>query len=171
MNCFTCGAQLNKSPSATNRAQREGRPLFCNKVCFGLSRRVERSAEQKKEEKRLYDIAYRDKNLKAIKAKKAAAFQRDYDPVKAAVHRKENMHKHIEYCRRPEYRKWKAEYDQKYLAKKEFGEFWEAAIAVYKIEAEVDSRMTRYEVYQSNGTINKTQKRKRDYERLISNES
>ena len=65
------------------------------------------------EEKRLYDAAYRKKNLAMLKAKKRAYFKRTYDPVKAAIGRKARMARHVAYCRRPEYREWKRAYDKR----------------------------------------------------------
>ena len=71
---------------------------------------------QKVAEKRLYDMAYRAKNLERIKAGKRAYFQRTYDPREAAVERKKRMHLHVAYCRQPRYKAWKREYDRKYRA-------------------------------------------------------
>lgn len=127
--------------------------------------------EQKKEIKRLYDIEYRKKNRELLKAKKAAWFQRDYDPVAAAVKRKKRMPLHVEYCRQPEYKKWKKKYDKEYRAKKMFGEFWQAFLIVMEINKEVLERASKYEMSYANGTLNKSQNRSREYERLISNKS
>jgi hypothetical protein len=132
-------------------------------------KKLYKTDEQKKEIKRLYDIEYRKKNLESIKKKKAAWFQRDYDPVKAAVKRKERMPYHVEYCQQPEYKKWKKKYDEAYRAKKQFGEFWQAFLIVTEINKEVLQRASRYEIGYTNGVVNKSQNRSREYERLISN--
>lgn len=78
------------------------------------------------------------------------------------------MHLHVEYCRRPEYREWKKGYDREYRCKQEYGPFWEAASILFDIENEINERISRYEIYQQNGTLNKHLNRRRDYERLIS---
>ena len=120
-----------------------------------------------KEEKRLYDIEYRKRNKDILRAKKAAWFQRTYDPVEAAKKRKARMPYHVEYCRQPEYKRWKRAYDMAYRARRQFGEFWESAIILQDLENEILSRVSRYEIGLMNETINKTQKRRREYERLI----
>ncbi len=165
--CAHCLKPVTQSASALGRAEREGRRVFCDRRCMGLARRVEKSKAQKVEEKRLYDEAYRQKNLAALKAKKAAYFQRTYDPAKAAVERKGRMAQHVEYCRRPEYKAWKAEYDRAYRAKADFGPFWEAALLLLQVDEEVASRMSRYEIYSANGTLNKSLRRKREYESSV----
>lgn len=152
-----------------NRAQKTGRPIYCGKICAGMKRQDEKTAEQKKEEKRIYDKKRREKYKDRIKAEKAAYFKRTYDPVEAAVKRKERMPKHVEYCQRPEYKAWKAEYDRKYLARKQFGEFWEAALALRSIEQEISERISETDLAVQKGTLNKSQTRKREYERLNRN--
>lgn len=126
---------------------------------------------EKKEIKRLYDIEYRKKNLELIKQKKHKWFKQSYDPIKAAAERKIKMPKHVEYCRRPEYVQWKQKYDEQYRAKKLYGEFWQAFLIVVAINEEVLKRASRYEIGYANGTVNKSQNRSREYERLIGNKS
>jgi len=152
-----------------NRAKKLGSPIYCGKECAGRRRRVEKTAEQKKEEKRLYDKKRREENAERIKAEKAAYFKRTYDPEKAAIKRKENMPKHVEYCQRPEYKAWKQQYDKQYLARKQFGEFWEAALALRSIEQEISERISETDLAVQKGTLNKSQTRKREYERLNRN--
>ena len=115
---------------------------------------------EKKRLKAEYDKAYRIKNRAKIKARKAAYFQKTYDPIKAAIDRKKRMPKHIEYCRQPKYKAWKKEYDRIYRAKKHYGEFWEAAIILNEIQQNVDNR----EAKKMNKIYNKSKKRKRAYE-------
>lgn len=82
--CAHCGADTAKDTSAINRANKEGRPLYCDRKCAGLARRgPEKTAAQKKEEKRLYDLNYRATNP-TLKARKAAYYQRTKDPVREA---------------------------------------------------------------------------------------
>jgi len=75
------------------------------------------------------------------------------------------MPQHLEYCRRPEYRKWKAEYDRKYLARKQFGSFGEAAIVLNELIAEIGERSTFTERAVDKDTLNKRNTRRRDYDR------
>lgn len=173
MNCICgyCRKKFDRNASAVGRAVRGGAKVYCNKSCAGLGRRKNKNDAQKKAEKRLYDIAYREKNSAALKIKKAARFQRDYDPVAAAVKRKETMPRHIGYCRKPEYKKWKKKYDEHYSAKKKFGEFYESFLLLKKIDEEIASRASKYEIGLENGTINKAQTRRRNYERTYSNQS
>lgn len=168
--CTSCGNTCEKSASSYNRAMKVGANLYCSKVCAGRGRRVAKTPAQKKEEKRLYDIEYRAKNQTRIKQNKAEYFRRTYDPVIAAVDRKTRSASHAEYCRRPEYVKWKSEYDQRYRAKKEYGEFWQSFLILRGIEKEVAERATKTEISAANGTLNKAQTRKRDYERAYSNQ-
>lgn len=65
-----------------------------------------------KEKKRLYDIEYRRLNRESLKKKKAVYFQKTYNPVEESVKRKLKMAEHVEYCRNPEYKKYKQQYDK-----------------------------------------------------------
>jgi hypothetical protein len=161
--CAYCGKPHGKSVSAVNRAVKAGLLIYCNRTCAGLAHRKEKTPEKKKEEKRLYDLNYRATSP-TLKARKAAYYQRTKDPVKEAAKRKERMSQHLEYCRTPEYRAWKKNYDQQYLAQKQYGEFAESAIALRLVEQEVKERITREEIYTINGTLNKKQTRRRIYE-------
>jgi hypothetical protein len=163
--CAYCGKDSEKHPNEVNRAKRKNAPMFCDKDCFGLSRRLHKTVEKKKLEKKLYDQKYRAKNLDRIKANKRAYFQRTYDPEKAAVERKKNMARHVEYCRRPEYRAKKRDYDKVYRAKQEAGEFWESYLLIQEIEKEIYSRMSWYEIHRENGQLNKATKRRIEYEK------
>ena len=115
-----------------------------------------------------YDRDYRANNGAILKAKKAAAYavsgpkNRD----KERDRRTARMPKHIEYCRRPEYRKKKVVYDRIHRAKEQFGEFAEAFLVLKDVQAEINSRMDWYERAKAKGTINKTKQRRRDYERI-----
>jgi hypothetical protein len=165
--CAHCGKSVEKAPGAVNRAKAVGMRLFCNFTCSGAARRTFKPKAQKIAEKRAYDMEYRRKNLASIKAKKHAHFKRTYDPVAAAEVRRARMPKHVEYCRQPWYRRWKRRYDTRYRAEKTYGPFAEAFLALLKVDKEVNSRMTDYEVRQANGTGNKWLQRRRDYERTI----
>lgn len=158
--CAHCGKVADKAAGHANRARERGLNLYCNRRCSGLGRRTGKTKAQRKEEKRLYDIEYRAKNLETIKAKKKAHFQKTYDRKAAAEYRKQRMHLHAEYCRRPEYRAWKREYDRKYRAK-EFGAFAEAYLLTMDLNREIKGRTTNHEVKYQNGCTNKAQRRKR----------
>ncbi len=168
--CAHCGKESSRRNSDVNRAIRKNAPLFCGKVCFGLSRRQQKTKAERVEEKRLYDIQYREKNRKLLKAKKAAYFQRTYDPAQAAVKRKERMPRHVEYCRRPEYRAWKREYDRQYRALRDYGEFSDCFLLIQDIRAECLSQQSDYEIRFAKGRVAMTQQRKRNYARSIRKE-
>ncbi|MDC9825654.1 hypothetical protein PRN20_18120 [Devosia sp. ZB163] len=163
--CAHCTATATTSNGNYNRAAKIGAPLYCGKECAGLARRKWKSPAQRKEEKRVYDAARRAELADEIKAAKRAYHLRTYDPAKAAVERKKRMPRHVEYCRRPEYRAWKRDYDRNYRAAKEYGEFAECFLLVMDIRAECLSQMTDYEIRLEKGTLSKTQKRRREYER------
>jgi hypothetical protein len=158
--CAHCGETADKATGHVKRARARGLKLYCDRRCSGLGRRDGKTKAQRVEEKRLYDMAYRAKNLESIKAKKKAHFQKTYDRKAAAEYRKQRMHLHVEYCRRPEYRAWKREYDRKYRAK-EFGDFAEAYMLTLDLNREIRGRTTRHEVKYQNGCTNKAQRRKR----------
>lgn len=157
VNCEQCGASIEKTVGHINRALKSGCKLFCNKKCFGLSRRLNLSIEQKKQIKSEYDKEFRIKNKDRLKKIKAEYHKKNYDPVKAAIYRKSRMPYHVEYCRQPKYKKWKQQYDEVYTAKKNYGEYYESAIALKNILSQIDNRETK----QLQGLSNKTQKRKR----------
>jgi hypothetical protein len=169
--CSYCGKPVSQPAGAINRARKYGRGIYCNRECSGLGRRKNKTPEQKKEEKRLYDMEYRNRNKELLKEKKAEWFSKTYDASKAREKRKARSAWHSEYCRRPEYKEWKRHYDQKYRAKKLFGEYWESSILLIGIDKEVTERMDRVEIYAIHGTLNKKLNRRRDYERTHSNKS
>lgn len=160
--CAHCGAMAEKEAGAITRAKLAGLRIYCNRTCSGLGRRTGKALEQKIAEKRLYDIEYRSKNLAAIKTKKRAYHLRSYDPDKARVERKTKMPRHVEYCRRPEYKRWKTIYDRKHRAKKFYGQFAEAAMTVIELNKEIKGRSTNAQIKFENETCNKTQRRRRD---------
>ena len=160
--CAYCDNRGEKPTGEINRAKAAGLNLYCNRKCAGLGRRCGKTKAQRVAEKAAYDQEYREKNLAKIKAYKKAYFKRIYDPVAAAVECKKNMARHVEYCRRPEYRAYKTVYDKKYRAKKFFGPFAEVAMLTIDLNREIKTRMTNHEIkYQNQGT-NKTQRRERE---------
>lgn len=158
LRCEWCGAPVVRLLASWKKT---GPHAFCDRKCFSANRVIERTVAQKKADKAAYDREYRVKNRRRIKRRKAEHFQRTYDPEKAAIDRQKRMPRHIEYCRQPEYRKWKKKYDSGYRAKKHFGEFADCAELLAKLEKTVAARMTDYEIRLNQGTLNKIQKRKR----------
>jgi hypothetical protein len=162
MLCGWCRQQVQQPTAKLNIALREQRPVYCNKDCAGMARRSGKTEAEKKAEKREYDKAYRAANFERIKAEKAAWFQANYDPAKASVERKARMHLHVEYCRRPEYRAKKAEYDRKRRFQ-EFGPFADAAMVLDQLEKEIRARASWYEVAVAKGYFTRNaQKRRRE---------
>lgn len=161
--CPQCKCEFETRKAYYDKAVNIGAPKYCGRVCAGLGRRSGKSEEQKKKEKAEYDKKYREIDKDIKKQKKANYFQRTYDPAKAAIERKKRMPKHIEYCRQPEYKKKKKEYDEKHRAKQNYGEFWESAIILKHLENIVDSRLAKNE----NNLINKSQKRKRLWKQIL----
>lgn len=166
--CEHCKKVATKSPGHVNRAKKIGAKLFCSKKCFSDSRKLEKPAEVRKKEKQEYDAEYRKKNAARRKIQKAEYFQRTYDPIAAREHRKTRMAAHVEYCRQPEYKKWKKDYDKKYLATKKYGDFWESAIILNTLEEAIPELMSKQEIRQQNNTNNKKKKRRRNYENINS---
>ena len=168
-NCAQCGKECDKPTGHVNRARERGLNLYCGRVCSGLGRRrkVQPTKDELIERKRLYDIEYRAKNLARIKADKAAYYAANHDRDKEQEYRQRTMARHVEYCRRPEYRAYKQQYDRQYRARQEYGEFWESFLLTQQIhEAAVEKAGGWYELALMKGTLNKAIQRRRDYERL-----
>jgi hypothetical protein len=160
--CAHCGRKARRPPGHVNRSRAQGLNLYCSRKCSGLGRRLNRSKAEKVEAKRLYDIEYQRINRPKRLAQKREYHRQTYDPLVAAIERKKRAPWHLEYCRRPEYRKWKSEYDKKYRASRTFGPFAEAYLTLRQIETAIRERITDYEVRQEKGTLNKSQQRRRE---------
>jgi hypothetical protein len=152
--CAWCSKSSLKETGAINRAKSASAPLYCDRECAGLGRRKGKTKQQLVDEKSAYDAAYREKNRAMLKAKKAERFRATYDPEKARIERASRMPRHVEYCRRPEYKAWKKQYDLDYRAR-EYGPFSEAYKLLLQIETEIDERASWYEVAVAKGTLNK----------------
>lgn len=145
-----------------NRSDRAGAPLYCGKGCALAARRVERTAEEKKALKAAYDRDYRKRDPEAMKAYKALYYQETRDPERERAVRKAKMPQHIEYCRRPEYKAWKHEYDIQRAAD-EYGEFADTWRLLLDLEKEIRSQATAYERRVANGYyLRSAQKRRRE---------
>jgi hypothetical protein len=149
---------VQQSRSSINRAIRQGKPLYCDRTCAGLARRV--PPKQKKEAKRVYDARRRVEKAAEIREQHRAYHQRTYDPVKARERRHANMGRHVEYCRRPEYRAYKADYDRQYRAD-EYGEYTEAYLLLLDLEQEIRSRATAYERRKARGYYTRAAQQRR----------
>ena len=138
---------------------------YCGRKCASMGRRKRKTLAQKKAEKAAYDRRYRAINLQEIKRKKREYFQRTYDPEKAAIERKKRARWHVEYCRRyyadPKNHAGKVEYDRKRRDRIHFGAFAECYELIRKIDEEVASKMSDYEIRLQQGTLSKAAKRKK----------
>jgi hypothetical protein len=158
LECDFCDAPIVRREASFAKY---GPRAFCDRQCFCQWRRKNKTAGQKKAEKAAYDREYRARNAERLRKIKADYFQRTYDPVAAAVERKKTMPRHVEYCRRPEYRRKKHVYDIKRRNRLQFGPFADCAILLRDLESEIGKRMSDYEIRLQQGTLNKAQIRKR----------
>lgn len=161
--CAQCTKEFEADSGRINRAKKERAPLYCDRTCAGLARRLKNppTLAERKAAKSTYDRAYRERNAAQRKRQKAAYYQRTRDPKKEAERRAKRMHLHVAYCQRPEYKAYKRDYDKRYRAKQEFGAFAEAALLLGELEQQLEQRATRYEIYRTNGTLNKALMRRR----------
>lgn len=158
--CRSCGATVRQSQGSINRAVREGKPLYCDRVCAGLARRI--SSSQKKRKKAAYDADRRIEKATEISAQKRDYYQRTRNPEKERQRRLATMERHVEYCRQPEYKVVKAEYDRERHAQ-EYGQYGAAYLLLLDLEREIRSRATSYERYKARGYYTRTsQQRRRD---------
>lgn len=161
--CAHCGATVLKRNADINRANKLGASLYCDRFCAGAARHLRhfKTEATKKREKAEYDREYRMKNKERLRAQKAEYFQRTYCPEKNKIRVQERMPKHLEYCRRPEYRAKKREYDRRRRAHLGYGEYAEAYLLTLDLRRECVSQMDAEEIRQINQTNLKSQKRKR----------
>ncbi len=170
INCAHCGLSVLIERGAVNRANARSARLFCGRACAGLARRVDASDAQKRAAKAAYDKRRRGILADEIRAAKAAYHKRTYDPERARAERKARAAQHAEYCRRPEYRQWKAEYDRRHRAR-EYGDYADAYLLALEIRRECLARADDYDIRLSAGTLNKSLQRRREYDRLNRNQS
>lgn len=142
LKCSQCGCDFKKSIGHYNRAMKEGLNVYCSRVCGGIGRRKNFTIDEKKRLKSEYDRKRRIELGDELLAKRLEYYYENRDKILASqtIYRKKHMQRHVEYCRQPEYREYKKGYDKKYNAKKNYGEFYEAALIVNDIETIVDSR-------------------------------
>jgi hypothetical protein len=160
--CAQCGTQASRKSGSVNRALKIGAPLYCGKTCAGLARRNKNppTEEERKAAKAAYDAKRRAEKAEEIKAAKAAYYQRTRDPEREREIRRQNKGRHVEYCRRPEYRAKKAEYDrQKHLA--EYGPLADAVPLLEELEREIRSRASSYAVRVAKGYYTRSAQNRR----------
>lgn len=162
--CAQCGCRAKRRKGHVNRAIKLGMRLFCGRTCSWSARRKWKTQEQKRLEKRIYDKDYRSKNRERLRPIRAAYFQKVYSaqPEKFREIRRKRMPAHVEYCRRPEYKKKKHIYDQRRYAIEKFGPMWESHVLVMDIIDECRKRESSYESRLKNGTLNKALQRGRN---------
>ena len=155
--CQYCGKVFEKYIGYYNRAKEIGAPLYCDKKCAGFGRR--KTIEEKKRLKQEYDQKRMDRHQLWFLLWRAFEFRVVYEenPEKYRKERQRRMKAHIEYCRNPEYRKKKKVYDQQRRAKIQYGDYSEAAIALYQLASIVDNRKAK----RDQDNINKSKKRRR----------
>lgn len=169
--CPQCGDSFSAKTGRANRADKIGAPLYCGRACAGIARRlvVPKSAEQKKAEKAAYDREYRRRDPEGMRIYKALYYQETRDPEKEREARKARMPQHVEYCRRPEYRAKKHEYDLERNAA-EYGEYADTWRLLLDLEKEIRSQATAYERRVANGYYTRNaQKRRRELWQLRKN--
>lgn len=152
--CPHCKKWFQPVTGAANRADKIGAPLYCSRVCSGLARRVNRSAEEKKAAKAAYDLQRRSELGEVLRKKKRDAYylRHDENKAKAAELRKtpEYKAKHLAYLSTPEYRAKKKDYDEE-LRKAEYGDFAETWRLLLGLEKEIRSRQSSYERRKARG--------------------
>ena len=160
--CPQCNASFAAMTKHANQADKIGAPLYCCMACAHIARRLPKSPEQKKAEKAAYDREYRARDPEALKAYKALHYQEFRDSEKERATRQLRMPQHVEYCRRPEYRAKKHEYDTvRYEA--EYGDYAETWRLLLDLEREIRSQATAYERRVANGYYTRNaQKRRRE---------
>jgi len=158
--CDQCGKQNTKRAADVRRAIVCGGGLFCDKVCFGLSRRKwltdEERIADRKERVRLYGIKRREELADQIKKQKADYFKRTYNPKSAKIERAKRMGWHVAYMREyykdPVKKAEKVAYDRERRDKAKYGEFWECAPILRELEEDIRGRFpTQYERMKARG--------------------
>jgi hypothetical protein len=173
LKCDYCNSTFTVKPNSIGsrkRSIRLGLPIYCNKKCTGLAIRTNETEEEKKLYKQWYDLFIRVSRtedeywLKYLQTAFSFAFDYAANPEKYKRIRQGKKESHNEYCRQPEYKKKKKAYDEVHRAKKFYGEYWEAAIALKTLENEIDDKEGR----RLNKLYNKsTTKRKRSWQKQL----
>lgn len=170
--CPQCGKEAEKDTGDVNRAKKLGLPIYCNRTCAGLARRCNRTDEEKKKIKSDYDKQRTDRHELWYLLWRGFEFRLDYEenPEKYRKERQRKYKKHLEYLRTDKYKAWKKEYDLKYLAKKDFGIYWESAILLKELENQLLKIRPDGIKFQM-GITNKKQKRQRLWQKAQTQKS
>jgi hypothetical protein len=171
--CCYCGKSFLVKENNIGQRKKSiklGLPIYCNRTCAGLGRRTNETPEEKKAIKAWYDqflaVSMTEEERELEELQRMVYFQWEYaqNPEKHRLRRQKRMEAHIEYCRQPEYKEYKKGYDEQYRAKKDYGEYWEAAIALKNLDKEIDYRESK----RQNKIYNKsTTKRKRAWQKQL----
>lgn len=160
--CPQCGGDFVTQNSRANRAERNGAPLYCGKVCSGLGRRNPNppTDTERKAAKAEYDREYRTRNADKRKRNHADWYRRNHDREKERAYRQANVERHNEYCRRPEYVKSKADYDKRkrYAA---YGEYADAVMVLDELMKEIRARADKYERAKARGYYTRAAQQRR----------
>jgi hypothetical protein len=173
--CTTCGKKLWLYPSAYNRGMKTGGRFFCNKRCFGLSRRSvdTRTDEQRKADKAKYDAIRRSHLREDLREQKRERYRITMTPERARElreRRKRQGYDHAEYCRRyyadPKRLARKRDYDERRRALKAMHgdpKWAECYRLLVRLEKLIRARQPWYERAKERGYYDRTsQQRKRD---------
>lgn len=168
--CAYCGKLFEKGAGHYNRAMCLGLNVYCSKKHSALGRRTNETEEEKKVYKQWYDLFIRASRTEdeqiIVSLQSLVLFHLDYrtNPEKYREERQRRMAAHVEYCKQPKYKEYKKGYDEQYRAKKDYGEYWEAAIALKNLDKEIDYRESK----RQNKIYNKsTTKRKRSWQKQL----
>ena len=168
--CAYCGKEFDKPTGEYNYSIKIGMKFYCSRKHSGLGRRTNETPEEKRAIKAWYDqflnISMTEDERELEELQRMVYFQWDYarNPEKHKERRRDRMAAHLEYCRQPEYKEWKKGYDELYRAKKDYGDWWESAIALKNLDKEIDYRESK----KQNKIYNKsTSKRKRAWQNQL----
>lgn len=167
--CIVCNKSKEKENGAITRAKKNGINIYCGRLCADIGRRSSKTKEQKRVEKAKYDQGYRVDNKEILRKKKSDFCKTKKGREMQKRARQKGKDYRAEYIKSDNYVAWKKKYDRKYRAKKDYGEFWECQVLSLEIAEEVEKTTSDYEIRLINQTLNKSQKRKREHERLNSN--
>lgn len=168
--CNYCGKTSKRRDAYLKVAAKKGAPVFCDKKCAGLGRRTNETPEEKKAIKYWYDqflnVSMTEDEKELEELQRMVYFQWEYarNPEKHRKRRQERMAAHVEYCRQPEYKVYKQIYDEQYRAKKDYGEYWEAAIVLKNLESIIPHRLADKENKLHNKSITK---KKRLWQKML----
>lgn len=151
--CPQCRQWRPVRVAARNAAKKAGRNIYCSRVCSGLGRRAASPVGPRnpnwKAMKSEYDRKRREIHGERLRAEKREKYK-TWGPLHRDLERerrKKRMPYHVQYCRQPEYRKYKQCYDQE-LRAAEYGEYADAYRLLLQLQKEIrvqePDRFVRY---------------------------